>query len=323
MRAQSLGEMTVGIAVMNENGAAVVSDRQATTGSRESNTEDKIFGFITPVLTGQHAYHGVIFGAGDANQLNGVKAHTRHLIKTGIPASFDEFVATLHGGMKSRYEAVRAAYCEAARGELEDRAQLYHPDFRQNIAQRFDGDLERFIQSMQSQVIAVAYDKARDCIRAFFFNKAMIQEVFANQIVIGSGADGAHMYFVQKLPGVPQASILSHDMLFFALGAYVQSLANTGVGGEPAVAMVSNENVRPLLPDACIFLNNVVSAYQAEYPGLNRGNVRDAVGRTLSGDLSVRDEMASVLKRPLYLLEEDLPQAGSWQRISNALTFGR
>ncbi len=305
--------MTVGISLTNGLEAIVITDTRASKSGRESDSIDKM---------GQFQYdnfHGAIYGAGSGNIVIGV---LNNLDLEGIE-NLDQYAEAIQTEIRNITQVSDQSYLENARAGIQSRAQLLDEPKREVfIEQETMRELQRFEafkQNSQSAFTLVAYDKDQGKIRKFYFHRDGYEEFFIDRTQIGSGSDGADMYFSTKLQGIDTKGLDSDKLAFFAANAYSSSTVNHGVGGTPKIAQITEDEVNVLAPEHTIAMCNLSGAYLSEMPGtgLTRQGYIAAMGAALRSDSSQYNDIAQALDINFPTLTGMAIPSSVWQERAN------
>jgi len=191
--------MTVGISLTNGLEAIIITDSQGTARGRESNSSKKVKCF------NNDNYNGVLFTAGSGN-------HGSYVLKCldEIPDElFEDYVEAVKMKVRLLIDSYDSETIEAYKREVEKKAKLVTDEEERKgfIHQETSKKMIEFDQyknnpNNTSSFIAVAYDKKSGKIRSFHLNSEVKSELFYPNVEIGSGNDGASLYFMTKLQGV-------------------------------------------------------------------------------------------------------------------------
>ncbi len=250
--------MTVGIAFTNGIESVAVADSRVSDELRHSDSFNKLGSF-------QHKnYEGVLFGTGSANLFAGVLQE----LPTLKGESLDEFVESIRKAHAARVDALDNNTLASAKNDITKRSAVIPDNKRKGFVRTEIGRLfQEYNQAKdrnQTRFVVVAYDKQSQKARQFYINESGPMESFASHIEVGSGTDGANLFFATRLHGVDSTSLALPQLAFFATNAYALSTLNQGVGGTPKIAHVSKEGTKIYSADRVRALTNLSGAYLAE-----------------------------------------------------------
>ncbi len=243
----------------------------------------------------------------------------------------DEFVSSVHRKHKVSVDNNDTGYLNFLKGEIDKKAhamfkdesernQFVHQQMAESIKQ-----YEQFKHNPENQTgfILTAFDSTTGKIRNFFINIMGDYENSQDHIEIGSGIDGANIYFATKLQGLDVKTLTVSDMAFFVTNAYSQSTVNQGVGGTPKIAIVSKDGSAVLDVEKSIVLANISGAYLAEFPanGLSHNWVRGCFREVLAEKEPRYDIIAEVLGLNRETLATTYIPFSSWQERANKQLF--
>ena len=303
--------MTIGISFTNGLEAIVITDTRAVGSGRQSDSVNKMGEFSNK------NYHGVLFGAGPANDVERAIKEVREVHTENL----DMLVANLQMVHQKNIEEYERALVASKRGEIERKCAFIPKDSERDekIRQETTDEMERFEQykhENRATLILVGFDKLKKRTRHFWVNDKAYLESHLEHIEIGSGSDGANMYFATKLQGAEPKKFDLGDLLFFVANGYSQATINAGVGGTPKIVTITSErnNVLPVKKSRVIA--NLSGAYLAEIPGLDRETVKSYL-RDILNDLNREKEIARVLGINTNTLRTLLIPYSSWQERVN------
>ena len=312
--------MTVGVVLTNGLEAVVIADSRVSGFGRQSDSVNKMGVFSS------ENYSGVIFGAGNANLIEEVIKYANQFSGENLK----DFISAAQLQHKSSVDNNDMAYLRYLKGEIDKKADTMFADEaerNQFIQQQTAMAIQQYEQFKnnpegQTSFILTAFDRSRKKIRNFFINTNTYDENFLDRIEIGSGSDGANMYFVTKLQGLDITKLSLSDMAFFVTNAYSQSTINQGVGGTPKIAIVSEDGTVVLDVKKSRVLANISGAYLAEFPasGLSHSRTRSYFSEVLGGS-----PRYGIIAQVLGLNKETLTTTyipfSSWQERANNLMF--
>lgn len=255
--------MTVGITLSNGLEAIVITDSRASgLMGRQSDSVNKMGEFS------KDNYAGVIFGSGSGNLIEEI---LRNL--DSIPGEqLEEFVAEVHKRHKSSIDRFSNSYLQAQREEIYRKASMIQDEAEQKqfIQQQTGMVLQQYDQMKQdpshrTEFVLTAFDKKAKKVRIFYIDANQTGEYSSDHIEIGSGSDGANLYFATKLQGIDARKLNAADMAFFVTNAYSLSTVNLGVGGTPKIAKISEDGSEVLDPEKTRVLGNLSGGYLSEF----------------------------------------------------------
>ncbi|GEM_PF-2755547 len=312
--------MTVGITLTNGLEAVVITDRRSTgSNGRQSDSSTKSEMFRGP------NYNGVMFGAGVGNVILGLLSSIGGLPPSG---NIDEFSEQIRRFYKGKIDENDAQSIEVAKGKIQKKAALIDDAAQreQFVQQELFRHMQQYDQSkqdpkMQSEFILAAFDGIGKRVRQFYLSKDMLTELFTPHAEIGSGADGAGMYFTTKMQGIDPSRMDLDQMALLAMNAYCSATVNTGVGGTPQIHLIDQEGTETLIRERSVALANVSGAYLAELikpePDIALAYFRDI--------LEHKEPRYDIIARKLGINPGALTSIwippSSWQEAANAARF--
>lgn len=323
--------MTVGITITQGEGleGIVITDSKVTSMlDRESNSVNKI-GLIQP--NNDRNFHGVLYGAGSGH----VVAQAIKSIANIDSNNIEAFAEEIGKNWRENYHAVERKIRENLKKEAYNRASLYLTGDIENATesekQRYNENLYRRLNEVESHLgelikgfngnlLLVGYDKNKNKIRKFGIQRLGEEELFAEHIEIGSGADGANFYFSEKLQGIPlDAKLGTEELLFYAVNAYNASNMNQGVGGRPRIVNVNKESNKEFTPEQTRMLVNLSSAYLSEIKQeeLTRTDTVEFIKRIMENDKDAYKEITKILDPQHDLLSRMIIDPSSWRESAN------
>ncbi len=252
--------MTVGISLTNGKEAVLLADSCETSAGRLSNSTNKLHTFEG------ETYVGALMGAGSGHYIETLTSQLAGLRQERL----EDTVHCMSDKLKAKYDYNKQRGIENQRREIALKASLIADEEKrkqftdQEIARAF-GQYEKGWEDQNVGFLVVGYDKTTDGVRQFLFDHNGYEEHHNIHAYIGSGMEGAHRYFYEKLQGIPHNAMKPDELLFFALNAYMHATINQGVGGAPKIALVSQEGVQIVPYRTTCALANVTAAYAAEY----------------------------------------------------------
>lgn len=312
--------MTIGITLTNGLEAVVITDRRGTGAyGRQSDSSTKAEPFEG------NAYHGVMFGAGEGNVVLGLLSGIGRLPPSG---NIDEFAENVRSFCQGKIDAYNAQYLDLMRNEIHKKAALIadaaqKEQFVQQEVSRLMQQYDHFSQdpNRQSTFILAAFDRTAKRARQFYLSQGMITEFFSPHAEIGSGADGAGMYFATKLQGLNPSGMDIGQMAFLAMNAYCSATVNMGVGGTPQIYLIDEAGTEALIRKRSVALANISGAYLAELitpkPDIALTYVRDIIKHKEPRYDLIAEKLGL---NPAALTTIWIPPS-SWQETANATRF--
>ena len=312
--------MTVGISFTNGLEAIVIADSRASQSGRQSDSFDKMGEF------NHSSYHGVIFGAGDGNLFGGVIKN----LKFEDRKTLDDYVSAIQEAHKQRIDRSSKSYLESQKAEIHKKASLLPKGSKrqQFVNKEIAKVLQAYDQSMQDPqnqtvFVVVAYDNQKQRIRQFQMHFTGYSENYTDHIEIGSGADGANMYFMTRLQGVDSKKLNSADLAFFVVNGYSLSTVNQGVGGTPKMVHITAEKNEIIDGDRTRVLANLSGAYLAEFPVpvLTRASTKNLMNEVLNEENPRYEDIAKTVGLNEIALKTALIPYSVWQERANKQLF--
>ncbi len=301
-------------------------------------------------------FHGVVYGTGSANIIEGINKN----MHPKAEHTFEEFVKTVYLEMKSVLDSSDRAYLESARAEIYKKAEVFLPEFvlgvikgraksyseteqtnfikdEMKIAkEKYDKCIEQQYQQVKDAydmasrnrntlITVTGFDKKINKIRQFQFNEQGYWEINSDHIEIGSGSDGANLYFSTTFSGINSETPLSTiDLILHSVNAFNYSTVNHGVGGTPKIIRISEKEDKPYSPDKVRALVNLSGAYISKFneKKLNYLKNRQLAQKILSGDAKVYSELSAILDLNETAIKEVLIPFSSWQERTNHKLYG-
>jgi len=343
--------MTIGISFSQGQRleAIVITDSRASYSGRQSDSVNKVGEFSAK------NYHGVVFGSGNGNLIEGIIRNLGELESSTLR----DYVSAIHSAHKLRVDNSDQSYLNSNSAEIKKKASLLLPGtqldtIRETSKQMPEEQREQFIQhqmmalqqkydqfieqenkaAMQNYdqfkresstgFIVVAFDKDKEKIRQWNINQNICQELFMDHIEIGSGFDGANMYFATNLQGIGLGTKLNTaDLSFFALNAYNSSSINQGVGGTPRIINVSREGNSSLQDHQINAFVNLSGAYLSKFSEeeLTHKKTREYMQAMLEGKDRIYNKIAKVLDLNVEALQTLSIPYSAWQERANQKLF--
>lgn len=310
--------MTVGIALTNGREAIVIADSRSTSAgnSRQSDSAEKLLQYQGD------SYCGFLLEAGFANHTEATYAELKgkgydsldHLV---------EAVRAVYGDVLDRHDK---NYILSQKKEIKKKAMVLDSEEAQAkyIAQETERLLQMFGQRKQNDqgynscFAAAGYDKHAERVRLFWINENVSTEIHMPYILLGSGADAAHLYFTGKLQGLKGGVLTVEDIGFHALNAHAFATLNTGVGGTPLIGIIDREKKRVVNVSRAIAAVNISGAYLAEgHEKLTQTRAKEYI----ASSLYERRPRYKAIARELGINAETLTSLiipySSWQEKAN------
>lgn len=308
--------MTVGITFTNGIEAIAITDSRVSGNWRQSDSVDKMGEFK------RENYHGVLFGAGAGEVIE----YALKRLDDYSSQNPEEYVAAFQGGIHQRVTDLLDRHVGAERKKSLWKAQLIPEGPKRELF--LEQELGRIIQEYdkmnegavaQTHFILTAYDKAAKKVKHFYIDARRWQEQFTSHHEIGSGADGANLYFAATLQGIDPKTIDAAELLFYVVNAYTQANLNVGVGGTPKIAHVSSKGSRILSVEQARVLTNVSGAYTSRYtPRLTPDRMKKYCGEVLEGKRTSFANIARMLNMTSDSLTTMAIPYSVWQERANS-----
>ena len=340
--------MTVGISMTHGSRleAIVITDSCVSMGGRESNSVNKVGTFSS------EDYHGVIFGSGSGNYIEGILKSLPDVSAD----SLEKYVEKIQEEHRKRVEKDDTQILASNRARIKQKAEYLNPEnLKEEIStqaetmpeearpgfihrkleqatQKYDQfieqenrmlnqQFEQMKQKSQTAFAVVGFENGK--IRKFYISESGYNELFGDHIEIGSGHDGANMYFAQNLQGISVESTLSTaDLAFLVVNAYNSSSINSGVSGA-RIVHVNEEGAAVISPEKTNALVNVSAAYMARVNEelLTHAGTRKHVAAVLAGKKDAYKAIASALEQTEEAIKSMVTPYSSWQAKANQLYF--
>lgn len=278
--------MTIGLYFANKKEAVVLIDKRVSTGTMGSDSGEAL------ALFTQKRFHGVMIGAGEYDPLVGILQYTASLKEQN---SLDSFVEKIAKGCKSMRKK-----------------QPPNPD---------------------AAFFLVAYDKDAGIQRMYSLetegekSKKPKREIHKKELFdycnsFGSGGESAQPYYMGKLNGLALSTLNLSDLVFFAINSYSWATVNEGVGGVPAIAHLSEQEVHLLSREQSIALANLSGAFLSENnPALREKDMVQYIEQILSEKEPAYDQIAEILGVDRNTLVSLYVPYSSWQERANYRIF--
>ena len=312
--------MTVGISLTNWADAVVLTDSRVSSNlGRQSDSVNKMGEFSQ-----EGKYHGVVYGTGEANLIFAVVNN----IGGFSGETLDNFVDAVQQAHKARVDKGDTSWLSAQKAEIEKRAPLIDkPEDRESYVRNEIGELVRRYEKVKSEMpthfVVVAYDMEAKRVREFVITPYMSEEKFMDHTEVGSGRDGANLYFATKLQGIDATRLKEEDLAFFAVNAYSFANINAGVGGTPKIARISEQGCRIVPVNRRLVLTNLSGAYLAGYKEgeLTGEKVREYIKEVFGEGKPDFAAMAAMLDTDERTLTTMYNPYSSWQEKANLAMF--
>lgn len=309
--------MTVGISFTNGLEAIVVTDSRVSGAGRKSDSVNKMGRFDSD------NYFGVIFGSGEGDKITGVIDNLEEFKGEYL----DDYVKAIHESEEKRQEEDEQRFLGNQKRIIEQKAKLIDgPEKRKHFQEQETGNLiqryDNFKQDSANHTpfILVAYDREKDKIRSFLISDAGYNELFRDHIELGSGSDGAHMYFSTKLQGVDVKNLKPEELAFFATNAYGFAAVNEGVGGKPKIARINKDGANIVESERTNALINLSGAYLSE-SGFGNKATRERFKEILDSGNPDYEGMAGSLGSTKNDLTTKAIPYSTWQEGANGKLF--
>ena len=312
--------MTVGIYLANGLEAVVITDSRVSSGIRQSDSVDKLGRFSNT------NYHGAIFGTGIANTIE--RLFKKLDDTSGV--HLEEFAQGLKQPLQDWAYQSEQEWLDAQKKDIEKAAFLIQePRKKVRFIEKLTKQIqEKYLMSKQhdrehdryiADFALVAFDKEADRIKAFRINEQGVTPWESAHIEIGSGNDGANLYFSKELQGLDSKRLTLPQLAFFAMNAYSNSTVNRGVGGTPKVARISAKGCNVLPTRDARLLANLSGIYLS---GLRHSKLpKEKLQFFIKGILD-KQEPYGLISRALRIDESMLTRVyipySSWQETANS-----
>lgn len=320
--------MTVGISLTNGLEAIVITDsRVSSQAGRQSDCVNKTRFF------NNRYYKGVIFGTGSSVFVLGLLNYINELTSShNNKNNLDNLVNSLQERYKATINREDCLYLQNHKDEILKKASTISDEGeRINYIKKEIAELmQRYIDMKEepnhitntTYFILVAYDKKMNKIRQFHITSKYSIELPLEHIEIGAGADGANMYFFSKLQGIDVSELALGDLGFFAANAYSLSTINTGVGGTPKIAVISQGDVKILSPNRTTAIVNLSGAYLASEGSvsLSQKIVREYINGIINGKPQY-NKIATAIGIEQSTLKNIYIPYSSWVERTNKFLF--
>ena len=306
--------MTVGIGFTNGREAVSLTDVQVLMYGRKSDSVNK-----TGIFN-RDQYRGVVFGAGSGDRV----MHIIESLGSIQGNSLEEMVKALQVYDISGLRKLEKNWMEQTRlSEEQKLAMIDDPKIKGEVYKQMlkeaDERLKEGRNRYKADIIVMGYDKNSNKIKLYGINDEDLTELTREHVEIGSGADGAHLYFSGKLQGVEPAKLTVPELVFFGINAYGFASINHGVGGAPRITLVNGKGVRTLSHDRSVALANLSGAYLAEFnpERLNRGQFMSHIEELISdGEFDLKAIARGLDLNPKSVTTKFIPYS-SWQQTAN------
>ncbi len=308
--------MTVGLSLTNSLEAVVITDSRVSGLGRQSDSVNKMGVFSKSSL-----FHGVIFGTGSGNLIEGV---TRSSQEVNAP-TLDDYAAQTQRIFTERYTALKTQAIATLRHEIELKMGLLPEAER---GKPMEIEIHRAMDAYEEQLrnsatyfSLCAFDNKQGHIRQFFINNGRENEYFGDHQEIGAGSDGANMYFFTKLQGVNPKKLTTFDLFFHGVNAYSLATVNQGVGGTPKIAFLNKKEALILDPVKVRALTNLSGAYLADFIKPSRRKIEGTIRDIVFAKRPDYDSLAKDLRLSLHSLKTTAIPYSAWQERANASVY--
>lgn len=311
--------MTVGIYLTNGKEAVVLSDVRAGFGQRTSDTFNKMDFFSSD------KYHGAIYATGSGKQAEDLFTKLRQM--SSSECSFHTFMRALSNNLDSSIQNYEDFYIDKVKKEITRRADVISdPNYKANMInsdeRKLLDNLEELRKMEHTQFVGIAYDKDSDGIKACTFYPKYFTESNSQHYEIGSGSDGAGLYFAKSLPGRNLSEQSVAEMLYFVANAYSFSTLNVGVGGTPKIVIIDKNKSNLLDTTKIRQIVNLSGAHLTNgYSRLTLTKSVDTIEGILSDDKESLKGFASIVGYDEKILSEIYIPASSWTEAVNSRIF--
>ncbi len=313
-----LEDMTVGISLTNGKEAIVIADSRSTAsnGGRQSDSAEKILQYKGSL------YYGFLLEAGVANHTMATYARMKGSSYDSLDLLVDAVKAS-HAEVLDRQDA---DYILSNKKEIDKRATAISDEHAR--AQYVTQEVERLMRDLRERkkedpgfsscFAAVSYDKNTERVRSFWINENVATEVHMPYVMLGSGTDGAHLYFTAKLQGIKQNRLSIQDICFHVVNAYCYATLNAGVGGTPVVGVITADGIKLVDDKRAIAAVNISGAYLAEgHDALTRKKAIEYLAEVLQDKKPQYKEIARELGLNVEALTTLVIPYSSWQEQAN------
>jgi hypothetical protein len=312
--------MTVGIHYKNKDCIITIADKQVSMASgRQFNTVTKAYDFKTD------NYHGVLYGAGSAEELLDIGENINALNGESI----EDLVSNVYERMVNNRIEGTERYITRKKREIEAKTKLF-PDsvavetvgeWKRSELGRVLKELDDYEKDPQknviSEIVLDVYDEKNQKLRSFAVSYKGFGEMQSEKLEIGSGADAANLYGNMKTQGIELRDEPFEQLLFHAVNAYSASTINRGVGGTPNITVTDKKAARPLSKEKVAALTNISGAYLSELPGLTREDAENLFSEIVKDEHNWSEKAC----KKLGITEDTLIYAtipySTWQEIAN------
>ncbi len=307
--------MTVGLTLSNGLEAIVITDKRVSDGRRQSDVANK-----AGVLNADN-YNCVLFGSGNGSYvfdlIDGIGTYNA--------GNFDELFSELSRTHQSSFLKNMGQMVQTWREQANVRVQVEQDErkrdalfdqMKSQIMQQYD----KLIQDPQhtTTFLLVGYDAEKRKIRTYFISHNGSAEINMPNYQIGSGADGAGMYFSEELQGIDLKRLSPENLLHHALNAYSVSTINQGVGGTPCIVHVSHDGAVSLPRERAVALANLVGAYRAGMPNVDEAIVDESLAGAFNGKLDIGKIGSKLAMGNVGLVYVPF---SSWKEAANTLNY--
>lgn len=307
--------MTVGITYKTQDKAVAIVDSRVGFLNRHSDNTLK-----SGTFKDQH-YFGVMFGSGSGNVLTAA-------LTQGMPSAdaleeaINEFAKTYHenteaGAQKivDRYKTTLDRTQQILDMDSQVQERIDHTKLEQRLkAQQEAGDTVDKL--MNTDFIITAYDKKEQRVRTFSVTPYECEEFYMPHLATGSGLELTFAYFTTKTPGLQGKDLSVNQLIRLVTGAYAYATFNTGVGGTPAITIISSkqEEAETLPVDQTTILTNLAGACEARI--VSEEYFRKQIPKVLAKEQE-NGKIARELGITVKMLTRTTIPASNWIEIAN------
>jgi hypothetical protein len=313
--------MTVGIYLTNGLETFLISDSRQS-GSGGARLTD--FAIKRAKIQNGNS-HGIILAAGDANINDEVLKNADSFPHT----TFESYLEAVYNLAKQRSNHSDKMFLDYEKEEIAKKAAAFLDERqKKKLVKSETRDLMNKYEGRKSQWYGIAtfiiasFDKIANKMRhANVCNGGRepgYMELFLSHQEIGSGTDGANMYFTQELQGRNAATLSKEELAFYAINAFSVSTLNGGVGGTPQIGYVSKDCADILPDDKSRVLANLSGAYLARYsPELSPEKTRDVILEVITQKKPDYNALGQILKLNEDALTTIAIPYSKWQERSH------
>jgi hypothetical protein len=273
--------MTLGLFISTGLEAVVLADSMVTAhGSRH------ILGGVKLASFKDEGYHGAVFTAGGANLATAVFSWLEQ-VKPELkvtenaankkPDVFRNYVNLLYTRYAGMISELDEQFLSTRRAEIIKKTNLLVND--EQRLKYFNDEIGKLMQEFDqlkkepsrfASFYFVAFDESAKRIRCMYMDKDGVSEFFESGTYIGNGFDCAQVKHQLALVEADLSKFSYTELVFYTLLGFHAGTLNTGVGGIPKIAYVSQKGPQILTEEQTIALINLTGAYMAEVKGLGK-----------------------------------------------------